>query len=128
MVEGDFTLVANTDKTMSKSPKSAAFTYNGVTYENSYGLSLGGSATFGVTRYISFTVDGPCTITVAAQSSGSSDRTLKMVDSSSSQVAILDAPQSLAVTTIEIDEAGTYSIGSAGSGIYIFVIIIEYFD
>ena len=128
VVEGDFTFVATSDKAMDKKSKSAAFTYNDVTYENSYGLSVGGSAKFGTYRYVSFTVDGPCTITVAAQSSGSSDRTLNIVNASGSSVGSFDAPSSLAVTTVEIDSAGTYSIGSAGSAIYIFVIIIEYFE
>ena len=129
VVEGDFTLVATSDKTMEKKSKKATFVYGGITYENTYGLSVGGSATFGKTRYVSFTVDGPCTITVAAQSSSSSsDRILNMVNSSGAKVGSFDAPGALGVTTIEIDSAGTYSIGSAGSGIYIFTIIIEYFD
>jgi hypothetical protein len=51
-----------------------------------------------------------------------------MVNASSATVGSFDAPASLAVTTIEIAEGGTYSVGSAGSGIYIFAIIIEYFE
>ena len=129
VTEGEFTLVATSDKAMDKKSKTATFVYNGTTYENRYGLSVGGSAKFGSSRYVSFTVDGPCTITVAAQSSSSSaDRTLNMVNASGGSVGSFDAPGALGVTTVEIDSAGTYSIGSAGSGIYIFVIIIEYFD
>ena len=128
VTEGDFTLVATADKTMEKKSKKAAFTYGGETYELASGLSLGGKATFGSNRYVTFTVDGPCTITIAAQSSGSSDRTLTMVNASGSTVGSFEAPASLAVTTIEIAEGGTYSVGSAGSGIYIFAIIIEYFE
>ena len=128
VTEGDFTLVATTDKTMEKKSKKAAFTYGGETYELASGLSVGGSAKFDTSRYVSFTVDGPCTITIAAQSSGSSDRTLTMVNASGATVGSFDAPASLAVTTIEIAEGGTYSVGSAGSGIYIFAIIIEYFE
>jgi hypothetical protein len=51
-----------------------------------------------------------------------------MVNASGSTAGSFDAPASLAVTTIEIAEGGTYSVGSAGSGIYIFAIIIEYFE
>ncbi len=128
VVEGDFTLVATSDKAMDKKSKTAAFTYNGNTYENSYGLSVGGKASFGSNRYISFTVDGPCVITIAVQSSGSSVRTLTLVDSGKATVGSYEAGVSLTVSSIEVEKAGTYSVGSAGSGMYIFAIIIEYFE
>ena len=128
VVEGDFTLVATSDKAMDKKSKQAAFTYNGETYENTYGLSVGGSAKFGTSRYVSFTVDGPCTITIAVQSSGSAVRTLSMVNSSGAAAGSFEAGTSLTVTSVEVDAAGTYSVGSAGSGMYIFMIIIEYFE
>lgn len=128
VVEGDFTLVATSDKAMDKKSKQAAFTYNGETYENTYGLSVGGSAKFGSSRYVSFTVDGPCTITIAVQSSGSAVRTLSMVNSSGAAAGSFEAGTSLTVTSVDVDAAGTYSVGSAGSGMYIFMIIIEYFE
>jgi len=128
VVEGDFTLVATSDKAMDKKSKQAAFTYNGETYENTYGLSVGGSAKFGTSRYVSFTVDGPCTITIAVQSSGSAVRTLSMVNSSGAAAGSFEAGTSLTVTSVDVDAAGTYSVGSAGSGMYIFMIIIEYFE
>ena len=128
VVEGDFTLVATSDKAMDKKSKSASFVYNGTTYENEYGLSVGGSAKFGQSRYVSFEVDGPCSITIAVQSSGSSVRTLNLVDSSNSVIGSYEAGTSLTVGTVEVEEAGTYSVGSAGSGMYIFMIIIEYFE
>jgi hypothetical protein len=128
VTEGDFTFVATSDKTMQKKSKKVTFTYNGNTFTNEYGLSLGGSAKFGTSRYVSFTTQGPCIITVAAQSSGSEARTLNMVDSSSGSVGAFEAGTAVTLTTVEISEAGSYSIGSAGSGIYIFQIIIEYFE
>ena len=128
VVEGDFTLVATSDKAMDKKSKSATFTHNGEVYEFNYGLSVGGSAKFGSSRYVSFTVEGPCSITIAVQSTGSSVRTLNMVNSSGTSVGSYEAGTALTVSTIEIDAAGTYSVGSAGSGIYIFAIIIEYFE
>lgn len=128
VTEGDFTFVATSDKTMQKKSKKVTFTYNGNTFTNEYGLSLGGSAKFGTSRYVSFTTQGPCIITVAAQSSGSEARTLNMVDSSSRSVGAFEAGTAVTLTTVEISEAGSYSIGSAGSGIYIFQIIIEYFE
>ena len=128
VTEDDFTLVATSDKNMDKKGKVVTFSYNGESYTTAYGLSLGGSAKFGTSRYISFTVDGPCSITVAVQSSGDATRTLNLVNSSNSVVGSYEAPSSVNVATIEVDAAGTYSIGSAGSGMYVFMIIIEYFE
>ena len=130
VVEGEFTLVATSDKTMEKQQAGAVtYTYNGVTYEQEYRLKIGGKASFGKNRYVSFTVDGPCTITIVAQSSNAAQaRTVAMVDASGSTVGTFDAGGSVTITTVEIDTAGTYSVGSTGSGIYIYSIIIEYFE
>lgn len=128
VVEGEFTLVATADKKMDKKSSKVNFTYGDTTYSLSYGLSVGGKATFGSNRYISFTVDGPCTVTVAVKSSGSDTRTLTMVNSSNKTVGSFEAPGAVAVSSVDIAEAGTYSVGSAGSGMYVYMIIIEYFE
>ena len=128
VTEGDFTLVATTDKTMTKSKKTAAYLYNGTTYEHSYGLSVGGKATFGSNRYVSFAVDGPCSVTIAVQSSGSSVRTLSIVNVSGTAVGSYEAGTEVTVSTVELSKGGIYSVGSTGSGMYIFSIIIEYFE
>ena len=128
VTEGEFTLVATESKAMDRKSKKVSFKYGETTYEMTYGLSVGGKATFGSNRYVSFTVDGPCTVTIAVQSSGSDTRTLTMVNSSGATVGSYEAPGSVAVSSLEITEAGTYSVGSAGSGMYIFAIIIEYFE
>ena len=128
VVEGDFTLVATADKKMDKKSSKVNFTYGDTTYSLNYGLSVGGKASFGSNRYISFTVDGPCTVTVAVRSSGSDTRTLTMVDSSKATVGSFEAPSAVSVSSVDIDKAGTYSVGSAGSGMYIYMIIIEYFE
>ncbi len=128
VVEGDFTLVATSDKKMDKKSSKVNFTYGDTTYSMTYGLSVGGKASFGSNRYISFTVEGPCTVTVAVRSSGSDTRTLTMVDSSKTTVGSFEAPSAVSVSSVQIDEAGTYSVGSAGSGMYIYMIIIEYFE
>jgi hypothetical protein len=127
VTEGEFTLVGADGKAMDKKTKKVNFTYGDETYSMTYGLSMGGKATFGSNRYISFTVDGPCSITIAVQSSGSETRTLTMVNAAGQTVGSYEAPGSVAVNTVEITEGGTYSVGSAGSGMYVFVIIIEYF-
>ncbi|MBR2985301.1 MAG: hypothetical protein IKC58_01720, partial [Clostridia bacterium] len=116
------------DKAMDKKSKATTFTYNGTTYENTYGLSVGGSAKFGQSRYVSFDVEGACSITIAVQSSGSSARTLNLYDASGNVIGTYEAGTSLTVSTIDVEKAGTFSVGSAGSGMYIFTIIIEYFD
>lgn len=128
VVEGDFTLVATSDKKMDKKSSKVNFTYGDTTYSLTYGLSVGGKASFGSNRYVSFTVDGPCTVTVAVRSSGSDTRTLTMVNESKATVGSFEAPSAVAVSSVDIDEAGTYSVGSAGSGMYIYMIIIEYFE
>ena len=128
VTEGDFTLVATSDKAMDRKSKKVTFTYADVTYTTTYGLSLGGKASFGSNRYVTFTTEGACTITIATQSSGSSARTLLLVDESGATVGSYEAGTSVTVTSIDVAEAGTYSVGSAGSGIYVYVIIIEYFE
>ena len=128
VVEGDFTLGATSDKKMDKKSSKVNFTYGDTTYSMTYGLSVGGKASFGSNRYVSFTVEGPCTVTVAVRSSGSDTRTLTMVDFSKTTVGSFEAPSAVSVSSVQIDEAGTYSVGSAGSGMYIYMIIIEYFE
>lgn len=127
VIEGEFTLVATSDKKMDKKSSKVNFTYNGESYSVANGLSMGGKATFGSNRYISFTVDGPCTITIAVRSSGTDTRTLTMVDSANKTVGSFEAPSAVKVSSVDIDAAGTYSVGSAGSGMYVYMIIIEYF-
>lgn len=128
VVENGFTLVGTSDKTIDKKAKKVTFTYSGETYTTAYGLSMGGSAKFGTYRYVSFEIEGPCTVTIAVQSSGSSARVLNLVDSSNSVIGSYEAGASVTVSSVEIESAGTYSVGSAGSGMYIYYIIIEYFE
>ena len=114
---------------MEKKSKQAAFTYAGVNYQLSNGLSVGGSAKFGQYRYVTFEVDGPCRITVAVQSSSKTDtRMLSLVNASGSLIGSYEAGISATVSSLDVTEAGTYSLGSSGSGMYVFIIIIEYFD
>lgn len=128
VTEQGFTLVGTSDKAMDKKAKSVTFSYAGETYTTTHGLSMGGSAKFGSNRYISFEVEGPCTVTIAVQSSGTSARTLSLVNSSNSVIGSYEAGVSVTVSSIDIEAAGTYSVGSAGSGMYIYMIIIEYFE
>ena len=128
ITENGFTLVGTSEKFMEKKGKKVTFTYADVSYSMTYGLSVGGSAKFGTYRYVSFQVEGACTVTIAVQSSGSAVRTLNMVDASGKVVGSFEAGTSVTLTSVDVSEAGTYSVGSAGSGMYIFVIVIEYFE
>ena len=126
--ENGLILVATSDKKMEKKSAASSFTHNGISYTTEYGLSVGGKASFGSNRYVSFTVEGPCTITIAVRSSGSDARTLLLVDAAGNNIGSYEAGTSLTVSSVDVTEAGTYSVGSAGNGMYIYVIIIEYFE
>ena len=90
---------------------------------------MGGSASFGSSRYIEFTTEGACTITVVAKSSGSTDRVVNLVSKGSkTPIVSFAANVSLSITSQELTSAGTYQLGSASSGLYILYIIIEYFE
>ena len=127
-VIGGLTVVAASGKAVEIKSAKATFTHNGTEYSVSKAISLGGSAKFGQNRYIELEVDKACQVTIVAKSSGSSDRTLDIRNSSNTSIANADAKASLSITTIDIDNAGTYMIGSTGSGIYVYAIIVEYFD
>ena len=122
-----FTVVGAASKGFDVISYQTNFEFNGTSYTTSKYIKLGGSATFGSSRYISFEVNGKCTITVVGKSSGSSDRIIKMVDSSNAQVGSFDAKTALSITSIDIESAGTYSVGSASSGVYVYAIIIDYY-
>ena len=125
---GDFKIVG-ADKKEVTVMTGTKFTYNDVDYTTSKSLSMGGSASFGSSRYIEFTTTKTASITVVAKSSSSTDdRKVRMVDSSKKEVAQFDANGTQSITTVDNIQAGTYQLGSAGSGMYIYAIIIEYFD
>ena len=126
---GDFKIVGASGKAITIK-SGAKFSYNGVDYDTSKSLSMGGSATFGSSRYIEFETTKTATITVIARSTGSDDRIVKMVSATntSAESARFDAKSSTSVTSVDNVAAGKYQLGSAGSGIYIYAIIIEYFD
>ncbi len=129
VTSGDFKLVGTSDKKITIK-SGTSFSYNDVDYNTTKSLSMGGAATFGSNRYIEFTTTKAATITVVAKSSGADDRIVKMVSASNTAttVATFDAKASTSVTSAENIAAGTYQLGSAGSGMYIYALIIEYFD
>lgn len=124
-------VVATSTKSVSYKPTAAVFNHNGESYNVAGALSMGGSAKFGEYRYIEFTTTGKCTITIAAQSSSkTADRLVSMVKSSATSTVLksFDAKASLSLSSFDTEQGDTYQIGSASSGVYIFAIIVEYFD
>src|SRR5574344_328160 len=124
-----YSIVATEAKPVSVMTRTNTTTYHGTAYATTNCISLGGGATFDAsgTRYIEFTTTGACKITVIANSGGG--RTLKLVSSSntSASVATFSAPTAVTTTSNDISAAGTYQLGSAGSGIFVYDIIIEYY-
>ena len=113
----------------------AAFTYNGESYAaTTKAIRLNGTS--GLTgsspkKYIEFSVTGECTVTIAARGGGSTTdvvlRYIQMVDADKSPVCEWAYGPTMAVVSNEIEKAGTYRIGSTGSNIDLYYIIIEYY-
>lgn len=126
-----FKVVAASGKAVDVKAFTDKFKYANENYTPSKAFSMGGTATFGVNRYVEFTTEKPAIITVVARSTGSDTRSVKMVSSAATgtTVATFDAPGSVGVTSTEdVIPAGTYQLGSANKGIYLVQIIIEYFN
>lgn len=123
-----FTVVGAEGKAVDIKSGSASFNYDGTQYSVSSLLSMGGSASFNASRYVEFTVTKACRVTVVAKSTGSDDRTLNLVVAgTTAPITAFAANASQSITSSDLD-AGTYRLGSAGSGIYIISIIVEYYS
>ncbi len=116
------------------SKKGAAFTYNDVQYAattKSIRLNGNASLTGNQTKFIEFTVSGPCTITMVASGGGSTTdvvfRYIQMVDANKKPVCEYAIGPEQAVVSNEIEQGGTYRIGSTGSNIDLYYLIIEYY-
>lgn len=124
---GDFKIGASNSKNVEIKESKYNFSYNGNDYQIDKCVKLGGTLD-STGRYIEFTTTKACKITVVgASSSSASDRVIKMIDSTNNEVALFDALGTPSTTTKDVTAAGTYRIGSAGSGVYVYAIIIEYF-
>lgn len=123
-----YTIYAASGKNIEVKQGKASATFRGEVVETTSYVSLRGSAKFGQYRYIGFEVEGACTISVMCRSSGDSARTLNLVDSTYSSVGSFNADAVATFTSVDVDAAGTYYIGSAGSGIYVYTIIVEYYE
>ena len=114
--------------------KGAAFKYNDVQYSaTTKAIRFPGnsSLTGNQQRYIEFTVTGPCTVTMVASGGGSTTdvefRYIQMVDSNKKAVCEWAFGPEQDIISNEIENGGTYRIGSKGSNIDLYYIIIEYY-
>ena len=114
--------------------KGAAFTYNDVKYAataKSIRLNGNSSLTGSQTKFIEFTVSGPCTVTMVASGGGSTTdvvfRYIQMVDANKKAVCEYAIGPEQAIVSNEIEAGGTYRIGSKSSNIDLYYIIIEYY-
>lgn len=126
----EFKIVGASGKAVDVKAGNGAFTYNGTAYSVTKYLSMGGSASFGSNRYIEFATTGACRIIVAAMSTGDTDRNLNLVNADNTKEVIKSykAPKKadgVSVEYIDTASAGRYMLGSGGSGIYVYGIIIE---
>ena len=128
-IQGDgFTIYASSDKNVEIKSSKVSAQYNGETYSANMLVKLGGTAKYGTGRYIGFNVDKACKVTVLCASSGSSVRSINIVDSSYKPVGSYVADTAATFGSVDIEKAGTYYIGSTGSGVYVYMIIIEYYE
>ncbi len=126
------TFTFTSDLVIQTNYKATPFSHNGVDYAaTTQNIYLNGNA--GLTgstpkKYIEFNLEGPCRITIAAQSTGADTRTVNLVKDGAVVNGFAANSGMTTVTSADIAEGGIYRIGSAGSNIALFYIIIEYFE
>lgn len=104
------------------------FEYNDNEYAaTSKSILFDGNFNNGTTKCIEFTTDKAFTITVAVGSSGD-ERPARMVGGGASHDFTAGYKGETKVTTVEGVAAGTYKLGSAGSKVYLYYIIIEFYS
>ncbi len=130
VIDDVFTIVATEAKSVSVMAQPNSYNFAGETYTKENVISLGGSATYGTSRYVAMTLKANATVTIVAKSGGSDTRTLSVVKSTqtSSVIGQASAEANATVTTLTLTDAGTYYVGSTNKGINIIEIIVEYFN
>lgn len=120
------TLTITSDISTDTSNKSTAVVYNGNNYGAVGNLYLSGGAKLtgdSPSKYIEFTTTKAFKITVVAK--GGDGRKLHLVKDKT-EVAVFGAGATQEMTTKTVNAGGTYRLGSTGSGVRVFYIIIEY--
>jgi hypothetical protein len=123
-----FVLMAKADKALNVEPMDKARTAaDGEVFNARIKLNGGGALDY---RSISFTVKAKAKLKIYLASSSKTDaRTLKLCDAKGAVIADLVAPPDdevkAGMATAVLPEAGTYVVYSAGSGINIYMIVVE---
>ncbi|MBR6071439.1 MAG: InlB B-repeat-containing protein [Acholeplasmatales bacterium] len=123
-----FTFVDNTtDNKLAKvSKNSTKFELNQNEYSaTTAGILLGGNKDY----YVEFEVTGKCEVTIVGVSGGSDNRTIKVENKDkASEIYSFEMTASQTKITNVIENAGTFRLKSAGSNIYMYYVIIEYYE
>lgn len=109
--------------------KASAFKFNNKDYEaTTKSIRLAGNSSGNTQKYVEFSVTGKCEITLVAVGGGDASRYITLTDTNKKEFASYEISPSQTLVTNTISEAGTYRIGSKGSNIDLFYIIIEYYN
>ncbi len=115
------------DDIVTYNKKAAGFTFNEVEYgATSKSIRLPGNSSTNTKRYIEFNVEGKCEITIISSGGGETKRYIQLTKGAT-KICDFDVEPSQTVFTNVVDEAGTYRVGSTGSNIDVYYIIIEYY-
>ena len=89
-----------------------------------------GKITYVGDDYIEFNVTGKCEVTLVGVSGSATDtRQIRVVNvADASNAYSFDMAGSQTKTTMVFDNAGTFRLKSGGSNVYLFYIIIEYYE
>jgi pectate disaccharide-lyase len=123
-----FTINAKSDKGVTiEAVDKARTAADGEVFNARIKLNGSGAAEY---RSISFTVKAKAKLTIYLCSSSKTDaRTLKLVDAKGTVIADIVAPPDDEVkagtATVDLPDAGTYTVYSAGSGINIYGIVVK---
>ena len=104
-----------------------AFEFNDINYTaTAKSIRLNGNSSGNVKRYVEFNVTGKCEITCVASGGGETSRYIQLTNGSKT-IGTFEVEPSQTKNTVVVEEAGTYRIGSTGSNIDLYYIIIEYY-
>ncbi len=102
------------------------------TFEDGYAatqrVNLGGAADPGNKNVIKFTTDNPSTVKVWWVEGGDDNRQIAIYDANGTAVdttAVTAAKNATVISTFELDEAGTYYLGSTPNNNYFFKVEVE---
>lgn len=115
------------DDIVTYNKKAAGFKFNEVEYgATTKSIRFPGNSSTNTRRYIEFNVEGKCEITIVSSGGGETKRYIQLTQGST-KICDFDVEPSQTIFTNVVEEAGTYRLGSTGSNIDVYYIIIEYY-